>query len=124
MTNQADYLMVFVSDMARSVRFYRDVLGLALRFESPHWTEFETGSTTIALHGAAEKRAEPAALEPRAGECRIGFSVDDVEARVAALEAGGARIASRPTRSDTEGVILAVALDPDDLPITFAQSLR
>ena len=123
MTKQADYLMVFVSDMSRSVRFYRDVLGLALRFESPHWTEFETGSTTIALHGA-EKRAEPAALEPRAGECRIGFTVDDIEARVAALEASGARIASRPIRSDTEGVILAVALDPDDLPITFAQSLR
>lgn len=43
---------VFVSDMRRSVEFYRDVLGLAVRFETTHWTEFETGSATLALHRA------------------------------------------------------------------------
>jgi catechol 2,3-dioxygenase-like lactoylglutathione lyase family enzyme len=36
------YAIVFVSDMSRSVAFYRDVIGLPLRFESPHWTEFAT----------------------------------------------------------------------------------
>jgi lactoylglutathione lyase len=30
-----DYAIVFVGDMARSVRFYRDVVGIPLRFESP-----------------------------------------------------------------------------------------
>ena len=44
------YVIVFVSDMARSVAFYRDVLGLPLEFESPKWTEFETPGTTVALH--------------------------------------------------------------------------
>jgi len=29
--------IVFVSDMRRSVSFYRDTIGLPLRFESPHW---------------------------------------------------------------------------------------
>ena len=39
---RVNYAIVFVSDMTRSVIFYRDVLGLPLRFESPGWTEFAT----------------------------------------------------------------------------------
>jgi lactoylglutathione lyase len=35
-----DYTMVIVSDMSESITFYRDKLGLALKFESPEWTEF------------------------------------------------------------------------------------
>ena len=35
-----NYAIVFVSDIKRAVSFYRDVLGLPLRFESPEWTEF------------------------------------------------------------------------------------
>ena len=44
------HAIIFVSDMARSVAFYRDVLGLPLRFESPEWTEFDTPGSTLALH--------------------------------------------------------------------------
>ena len=32
-----NYAIVFVSDMKRSVSFYRDVVGLPLKFESPGW---------------------------------------------------------------------------------------
>ena len=35
MFSKVDYVMVDVSDMSRSVAFYRDTLGLALKFESP-----------------------------------------------------------------------------------------
>ena len=51
MFNQIDYTMVIVSDMQRSVEFYRDKLGIPLKFQSPDWTEFATGTTTLALHG-------------------------------------------------------------------------
>lgn len=44
------YSIVIVRDMSRSVAIYRDVLGLPLRFESPHWTEFETEGAKLALH--------------------------------------------------------------------------
>ncbi|PJF32830.1 MAG: glyoxalase, partial [Phototrophicales bacterium] len=30
-----NYVIVFVSEMKRSVLFYRDILGLPLKFESP-----------------------------------------------------------------------------------------
>ncbi len=46
MFSKVDYVMVNVSDMPRSVAFYRDTLGLRLKFESPGWSEFETGTTT------------------------------------------------------------------------------
>ncbi len=35
MFKQLDYVMVVVADMGRSVGFYRDKLGLNLKFESP-----------------------------------------------------------------------------------------
>ncbi len=41
-----NYAIVFVSDMKRSVGFYRDVLGLPLKFESPGWTEFAIEGAT------------------------------------------------------------------------------
>jgi lactoylglutathione lyase len=47
-----NYAIVFVSDMKRSVAFYRDIVGLPLKFESPHWSEFATEGATLALHAA------------------------------------------------------------------------
>ena len=40
MFKQIDYTMVVVSDMQRSVEFYRDKLGIPLKFQTPDWTEF------------------------------------------------------------------------------------
>jgi catechol 2,3-dioxygenase-like lactoylglutathione lyase family enzyme len=33
------YAIVFVSDMARSVAFYQDIIGLPLKHQSPGWSE-------------------------------------------------------------------------------------
>ena len=52
-----DYTIVYVSDMDRSLVFYRDVLGLPLKFSSPGWSEFNTGTTTIALHATPASKA-------------------------------------------------------------------
>ncbi len=43
------YVIKYVSDMNRAVAFYRDVLGLPLKFESQGWSEFAMGETTLAL---------------------------------------------------------------------------
>jgi lactoylglutathione lyase len=75
------YAIKYVSDMDASVRLHRDVLGLALRFASPHWTEFDTGGTVLALH--------PASPEHPAGSCQLGFHVDDLAAFHAATSGSG-----------------------------------
>jgi lactoylglutathione lyase len=115
-----DYVMVNVSDMARSVAFYRDQLGIALRFESPGWSEFETGATQLALHGG-KPGGSPAA--EHAGTASLGFNVDDLDRVVADLEARGVRFVMPPKTQESEGIRLAVCVDPDGLPISFAQRL-
>jgi lactoylglutathione lyase len=122
MLDHVDYVMVFVSDMSRSVAFYRDTLGLKLRFESPGWSEFETGTTTLALHPAQPSTSKPGA--PQAGTCSLGFSVPNVDQTVAQLQTLGARITMPPTDQPKEGIRLAVCIDPDGLGISFAQQLK
>ena len=123
MFSQIDYTMVVVSDMARSVEFYRDKLGIPLKFETPEWTEFQTGATTLALHGGGVPRTGPPAGDPskQAGHCSIGFNVEDVDKTYQELQAKGIRFVMPPTQREGEGIKLAVAIDPDGLPVSFAQ---
>ena len=126
MFKQIDYTMVVVSDMQRSIEFYRDKLGISLKFESPDWTEFQTGSTTLALHGGGVAPTGPPAGDPskQAGHCSIGFNVEDVDKTYAELQAKGIRFVMPPTQREGEGIKLAVAIDPDGLPVSFAQLIE
>ena len=82
------YAITFVADMDKGVAFYRDVVGLPLRFASPHWSEFETGDVTLALH--------PASAENPAGGVQLGFSVDDVKALYEKRTQNGLEFSSPP----------------------------
>src|SRR5438105_1813188 len=82
-----DYIIVYVSDMQRSTTFYRDVLGLALKFASPGWTEFNTGATTIALHTTGDSKVSHYQGRPPAGQAQLGFVVDDLQAIYTSLQA-------------------------------------
>ena len=123
MFKQIDYTMIVVSDMDKSVEFYRDKLGIPLKFQSPDWSEFQTGATTLALHGGGVARSGPPAGDPskEAGACSIGFNVENVDATYEELNAKGIRFVMRPTQREGEGIKLAVAIEPDGLPISFAQ---
>jgi len=118
MFKQVDYVMVMVSDMDRSVRFYRDQLGIALRFESPDWSEFETGTTVLALHGGGTAGHTH---ERDAGTASIGFFVDNLESKYKELKEKGITFIMPPTDRGEEGIKLAVCLDPDGLPISIAE---
>lgn len=60
------HALVFVSDMERSVGFYRDVLGWPLKCQSPERTEFATEGTILALHYAS-KPSGAAAVQGSSG---------------------------------------------------------
>ena len=125
MFSKVDYVMVNVSDMSRSVAFYRDTLGLRLKFESPGWSEFETGATTLALHAGTRAAGSEAATQagPAAGTCSLGFSVPDLNHTYAELGERGARFVMPPTEQANEGIWLAVCVDPDGLAISFAEPM-
>jgi lactoylglutathione lyase len=125
MFSKVDYVMVNVSDMHRSVAFYRDTLGLPLKFESPGWSEFETGATTLALHAGTRAAGGEASTQagPAAGTCSLGFSVPDLNRTYTELRERGARFVMPPTEQPNEGIRLAVCVDPDGLTISFAEPM-
>jgi lactoylglutathione lyase len=123
--NKIDYVMINVSNMARSVAFYKDKLGIPMKFGTPEWTEFQTGTTTLALHGGG--KPQETTKEPGthyAGVCSIGFNVDNLELAYEQLQAKGVEFVMPPTERPGEGIKLAVAIDPDGLAISFGQAAK
>ena len=112
------YAIVFVSDMDRSVGFYRDVLGLPLRFESPGWSEFGVEGATLALH-KAKAPAEPSAEGQCAGQCRPGLRVEDLDAFHTRVTALGVTCLQAPTM--VFGSKVAQYVDPDGLTISVGE---
>ena len=123
--NKIDYVMITVSNMARSVAFYKDKLGIPMKFGTPDWTEFQTGTTTLALHGGGQPSEAPKDPDAHhAGSCSIGFNVDNLDLVFEQLQAKGVVFVRTPTAREGEGIKLAIALDPDGLPISFGQAAK
>jgi lactoylglutathione lyase len=117
--NTFGYVIVFVSDMDKSVAFYRDVLGFPLKHQSHKWTDFDTGETTLALHLAeAGEDAHSHATMP-AGHCRVGLTVPDLDAFHQELVAKGVKCLQPPKKQDWG--TLAVYADPDGLPFSVSE---
>ena len=117
---RVNYAIVFVSDMKRALGFYRDTLGLPLRFESSHWTEFATDGATLALHlsDPASTAGEQPQREP-AGRCRPGLSVPDLTAFHQRMLERQVPCVQEP--KEVFGTRIAQYVDPDGLVISVAQ---
>jgi len=119
--------MVNVSDMSRSVEFYRDKLGIKLKFQSEGWSEFQTETTTLALHGGGKPQTGNKDHDPKtayAGTCSIGFNVEAIDRVYEELKTRGVNFIMAPTEREGEGIKLMVCLDPDGLAISFAEMVK
>jgi predicted enzyme related to lactoylglutathione lyase len=92
-----NYVIKFVDDMERAVKFYRDVLGLPLKFQSPGWSEFATGETTLGLHPASQKNL--------AGAAELGFEVPDIQKFYEEMVGKGVRFSMPPAKQDFGGLL-------------------
>jgi lactoylglutathione lyase len=120
---RVNYAIVFVSDMKRSVAFYRDVLGMPLKFESPHWTEFATEGATLALHLSGDApTAEGESKETPAGRCRPGLSVANLDEFHQRMVAKNVPCLQEP--KETFGVRIAQYADPDGLVLSVSEERR
>jgi len=104
------YAIHFVADMDRAVAFYRDTVGLALKFASPEWSEFATGPTTLALH--------PASAQNPAGTTHLGLHADDIASAHRALTSAGVRFTREPTPE--HGVTLAEFVDSEGARVSLS----
>ena len=92
MAPKLKYIIEFVADMNRAVKFYRDVVGLTLKFESPEWSEFATGETSLALHRASDRNP--------AGTYDVGFTVKDLPQFYEQMQTKGVKFPMPPTKQD------------------------
>ncbi len=120
---RVSYAIIFVSDMKRAIAFYRETIGLKLRFESPGWTEFATEGATLALHaaeGTSNTQDDP--LHVPAGRCRPGLAVANLDEFHQRMVANQVQCLQPP--KETFGVRIAQYLDPDGLGISVSEERR
>jgi catechol 2,3-dioxygenase-like lactoylglutathione lyase family enzyme len=103
--------ILYVQDMDAQVHFYRDVMGLTLRFPqdlasyaSEFWVEFETGQCTLALHAGGKGRLGEDAP-------RFSFEVENMESTRALLLQRGVTLGE--VRSPAPGILVCDARDPE-----------
>ncbi|MFD4293093.1 VOC family protein [Rhodococcus sp. NPDC058505] len=86
-----DVRMIILStdDLDESIRFYRDTLGMPLKFrDGAHFAALDGGSVTLALATAVD--------HPIHGQVVVGIKTDDVDAAARAVEADGGGIVKGP----------------------------
>jgi lactoylglutathione lyase len=120
---RVNYAIVFVSDMQRSVSFYRDVIGMPLKFQSPGWTEFATDGATLALHLNVGHGSEAGETNGHsAGSCRPGLSVPSLDEFHAKMVEHNVPCLQEP--KDVFGARVAQYADPDGLVISVGEERR
>ena len=104
--------MLMVQNMDRAIRFYRDVLGLKLAFESPEWTELTFGSAIVALHGGGTGSYRKTGLS---------LQVKDLAAACREVDSGGGKVTSAPQTRPGEPIELAEVVDTEGNGFSLTQ---
>lgn len=113
MFNRIGAVILLASDMKRSTRFYRDVLGMELKEQSKDWAEFSKRGTVLALHPSKKKRIK------RNNSMLVGFSVSDFDDVVNDLKKKKVKFYKKP-REESFGKH-AIIQDPDGHLISIVQ---
>jgi lactoylglutathione lyase len=107
-------VILLVSDMETSTKFYRDVLNLPIKSQSKDWTEFFNRETVLALHPA--RKAQQSGSQERV---LVGFMVNDLEAQVELLMKKNVKFFKR--LKDEPFGKHAIIEDPDGHLISLAE---
>lgn len=101
---------ISVTDIDRSVAFYRDVLGIPLLFQVPGQQMAFFASGDVRLYLGVPETADFAT------RCSLYFRVDDIQAEHARLVAAGVRFSGEPHvvhRDGATALWMAGFTDPD-----------
>lgn len=93
MFTKVDDVFFNVDDMEKAKAFYRDSLGLPIKYEAADWVELDAGNVTIALRrygSGPEGRPELGVGEG----ATLVFQVEDMDAAKAELESKGVKFIS------------------------------
>lgn len=107
-------VILLVSDMKKSIDFYKDILGLPLKYQSEEWTEFFSNGTTLALRAAKERQKTKSAPT-----MLTGFMINDLDSTVNRLKEKKVKFFKEP-REEPFGKH-AIFEDPDEHLISIVQ---
>jgi catechol 2,3-dioxygenase-like lactoylglutathione lyase family enzyme len=114
MFSKVGAVILLVSDMKRSIDFYKNTLGLKLKTRSKDWTEFIQDGTVLALH-PGRKKLKPKSKKPKIGML-VAFRVISMDEAYKVLKHKRVRFMKKPT--EEEFGKHAVILDPDGYMIS------
>ena len=110
-------IVVNVKDLDQAVAFYRDRLGLATSYVSPHWVEFEAGDVRLAVH----KRPAGLSHPLHAGQ-QIAFCLETLDLEAWVDEVGDRDVAFATAPTEQDFGFFAEALDPDGNVVVFRET--
>lgn len=113
MFNRIGAVILLVSDMKRSIKFYRDLLGMEIKEQSKDWTEFSKHGTVLALHPSKKKKIK------RNNSMLVGFSVSDFDDVCNNLRKKQVKFYKKPKQEDFGKH--AIIKDPDGHLISIVQ---
>ena len=108
-------VILLVSNMEKSIKFYSDTLELPVKSRSKDWTEFFNNDTVLALHPAPKKKT---ILKTGSGTL-VGFEVTDLDSTVRKLKEKRVKFFKRP-KEEPFGKH-AIVQDPDGHLISIAE---
>jgi len=104
--------------MAKSTKFYKDVLELPIKTKSSDWVEFFARETTLALHPLKSKHKNIKSSSAGGGVL-VGFMVSDLESTAKTLKQKKVKFFKEP-RNESFGKH-AIIEDPDGHLISIAE---
>jgi len=106
-------VILLVSDMDKSMKFYRDVLELPVKNTSAEWVEFFSSGTVLALHPSKNK------TRTKNSRVLVGFMVSDLESVAQKLKDKNVEFFKKP-KEESFGKH-AIIVDPDGHLISIAE---
>lgn len=123
MSRRLDYVVLYVKDLAKSIEFYRDVVGLEFKFEQSGYAEFKTDGCKFGLF---EDSQLASLIDTRMGtdgpSMEIVLLVANVDAEAGRLEKAGVQLLSGPV-DRAWGHRTIHFYDPDRHVVEFAQEI-
>ena len=109
-------VILLVSNMEKSIKFYNEILELPIKTKSKDWTEFFNKDTVLALHPAPKKKKN--ILKVGSGTL-VGFEVSDLNSIIEKLKQKRVKFFKKP-KEEPFGKH-AIIQDPDGHLISIAE---
>jgi lactoylglutathione lyase len=121
------YVILYVNDFDKTMKFYKEILGLSVKMQHDTYVEFDTGTTTLSIN-TRESVKEIIGLDMPTSDIasqtfELGFVVDDVVATIEMLRSLDVPIYKEPVTKPW-GQTVAYVTDPDGHYIEICSSME